>query len=71
MMKEQEGIKQDTAPIKPYSIKELSELYGMGSRTIQRWLLPFKDELGERNGRYYTVKQVGKIFELLGEPGKG
>lgn len=65
---------ENTRPVvqvKPYSVKELSQLYGMSVHTITRWLRPFEKQIGERNGRYYTNLQVEKIFELIGEPGAG
>ena len=64
----QQEARQQPARIRPYTLKELSSLYGISTRTILRWLNPFKTQIGERNGRFYTILQVGKIFELLGMP---
>ncbi len=55
-------------PVKPYSLKELAELYGMSVHTISKWLKPFQEMIGKRNGRFYTNLQVQKIFSFLGEP---
>ena len=54
--------------IKCYSIGELSKLYDMSVKTMNRWLTPHIEIIGKREGRYYTVKQVEKIFDLLGLP---
>ncbi|MGN7787191.1 hypothetical protein ACTJIJ_21840 [Niabella sp. 22666] len=54
--------------LKPYSLSELADIYEVCVRTIKRWLLPHQHRIGERQGRYYTVKQVKIIFEQLGMP---
>jgi hypothetical protein len=54
--------------LKPYSLMELSRIYGVDFRTFKKWLLPFQEIIGERVGRYYTIIQVKKIFEVLGTP---
>lgn len=57
-----------TIEIKPYSIKELSGIYGVCDKTFKKWLLPFADCVGKKQGRYYTVAQVVTIFDKLGIP---
>ena len=54
--------------IKPYSSKELRQLYQVSQRTLLKWLQPFKGEIGKRNGHFYTVPQVEIIFSKLGVP---
>lgn len=54
--------------IKAYKLIELARMYGVDRRTFLRWLDPFKKLIGKRNGDYYTVKQVEKIFKSLGLP---
>jgi hypothetical protein len=54
--------------IRSYSIGELSKLYEQSVKTMNRWLRPHNDIIGKREGRYYTVKQIKKIFELIGLP---
>jgi hypothetical protein len=54
--------------IRSYSIGELSKLYTMSVKTMNRWLKPHVRIIGKREGRYYTVKQVTAIFELIGLP---
>jgi hypothetical protein len=55
--------------LKPYSLMELSRIYGVDFRTFKKWIIPFQDNIGNRNGRYYTIAQVRKIFDFLGTPG--
>lgn len=54
--------------IKPYSMKELSVLYGVSSVTVRNWMKPIRKKIGQRVGIYYTIKQVEIIFEHLGVP---
>ena len=54
--------------LKPYSMKELACLYEVDHRVILKWIDLFDDEIGERIGRYYTVKQVQIIFKNIGYP---
>ena len=60
--KEKEKIK---VPLKPCTLKELAQIYGVNKRTFLRWLKPLKKELGERNGNYYSIAQVKIIFSEL------
>lgn len=55
--------------IKVYYPFEIARIYGVTTRTLRRWLKPFKEQIGPRNGRYYSVKQVRTILNLLGIPG--
>ena len=54
--------------VKPYSCKEIAQLYGVSDKTLKKWLLPFTETVGPKQGRYYTIAQVRVIFEKLGEP---
>lgn len=54
--------------IRPYSITELSSLYGVSNRTMRNWIRSHSPHVGDRVGRYYTTSQVKKIFEKLGLP---
>ena len=51
-----------------YSVKEMAGLYEVSKKTLNKWLSPFKKEIGERRGHFYNPKQVGIIFEKLGLP---
>lgn len=54
--------------LKPYSLTELTKVYGVCIKTMHKWLDPFKDEIGEKKGRFFTISQVKLIFEKLGLP---
>jgi hypothetical protein len=36
--------------------------------TFQKWVEPYQDQIGIRNGNYYTSAQVEIIFQKLGIP---
>ena len=55
-------------PIKFYNLKELAAIYGETTHVIKKWLEPYKELIGEKNGRSYTPKQATIIFEKLGYP---
>lgn len=54
--------------IRPYSKKELTAMYHVSKKTMTRWLQPHLSTIGKREGRFYNVKQVQIIFDLLGLP---
>lgn len=54
--------------VRPYSYGELVILYGVSQRTLKNWLMPFMKEIGEKRGRYFTVRQIEIIFVRLGFP---
>ena len=54
--------------IKPYSKKELAALYEVSPRCLTTMLEPFNSTIGNKNGRYFNVNQVEKIFFHLGFP---
>ena len=54
--------------VKPYTITELADMYGVCGRTFKCWIKPFEAELGRKIGRIYSVKQVEIIFDNLGFP---
>jgi hypothetical protein len=53
---------------RPYTYKELMQIYGVSRRTMMNWLKPYKEEIGDKRGRYLTIIQVGIIFGIIGEP---
>lgn len=59
---------KNATEVKAYSFKELSIMYGVNGKILRQWLLPLLEEIGKRNGWYYTPKQVRMIFERLGVP---
>jgi hypothetical protein len=58
----------DRISLRPYSLKELSALYGVTSKTLLKWLRPFEEMIGKRNGNYYSIPQVRIIFSYLEIP---
>jgi transposase-like protein len=54
--------------VKPYTMKELCEIYQVSDKTMRKWLKPFSDQMGERRGHIYNVAQVVIIFTNLGVP---
>jgi hypothetical protein len=61
--------KTDNAmPLRPYTLKELANLYSVSRLTFKRWLKPFEKEIGERNGYFFSVKQIEIILDKLGKP---
>lgn len=53
---------------RPYTTRELANLYNVNERTFKRWIEPFADEIGERIGNFFSIRQVAIIFEKLGCP---
>ncbi|NOS57420.1 MAG: hypothetical protein HOP37_14350 [Cyclobacteriaceae bacterium] len=48
--------------------KDLCALYGVSYKIIKQQLKPFEKEIGEKHGNFFSILQVIKIFEFLGEP---
>ena len=61
-------MKKNTIQLKPYSLGELAKIYTVCDRTMKKWIKPFEQEVGEKNGRYYSISQVKIIFDKLGLP---
>ena len=56
--------------VKAYSPQELADIYKVSKCTLNRWLKPYREKIGKREGLYYPVKQIRIIFDALGLPGK-
>lgn len=54
--------------LRPYTIAELADIYGVSKKTFRKWLDPFQEIIGRRNGFFYSVKQVQVIIDKLGFP---
>lgn len=54
--------------IRPFKPIELSNMYEVSKRTFNKWLKPFAQLIGKKNGQFYTILQVKKIFKFLGPP---
>ena len=58
-----------TTQIKPCTLTQLAAIYGIGIRTMKKWITPHQEAIGPKNGRIYTTLQVKIIFQKLGLPG--
>ena len=54
--------------IKRYKLRELAVIYKVNRKTFRGWLNKFKDELGPREGHYYSITQVKLILKKLELP---
>lgn len=52
----------------PSSLSQLAKAYDVDVRTLKNWLNPHVAAIGKKIGRFYTVRQVSIIFELIGPP---
>jgi len=58
-----------TDPNKPLTKSELADLYKVSRKTLNRWLQRHKEKIGiDKSSRYLTVKQLQKIYQLIGRP---
>jgi uncharacterized protein YjcR len=61
-------MNEDAVAIKPYSLTELAEIYGVSNHTMKNWIKRHQNSVGDKVGRLYTALQVKTIFEKLGLP---
>lgn len=61
-------IQFGTFDLRPYTITELAEIYGVCRQTFRKWVRPFDEAIGERNGYFYSAIQVQMIIEKIGLP---
>lgn len=47
------------------TIGQLAERWHVDTRTVRRWIRPFQEELGRREGNIFTPKQVEIILSHL------
>ncbi len=52
--------------IKPYSIRELADMYGISVNTFKKWLKPHSSEIGPKIGHFYNARQVEFILGKFG-----
>ncbi len=64
-MKEEE---KKVIRVMPYTTKQLSVIYNVDRRTFYKWLNDIKNDLGKRNGYYWSIPQVKMIFQKLSLP---
>lgn len=51
--------------IKPYSNKQLAQIFNVSESTHRRRMVKIKHHLGDRVGHFWNVKQVEQIMNLL------
>lgn len=54
--------------LRPYTHKELAQLYNVCWLTFQRWVKKREEEIGKKHGHFYHIGQVLKIFRIFGIP---
>ena len=54
--------------IRAYNFKELCDIYGLKYRAMRRLIKPIRNEIGEKDGYFYTPLQVETIVLFLGPP---
>lgn len=65
-MKEKE--KKPKMGLRPYTKKDLAELYEMMPRAFYSLFKPHEEAVGAKLGRYYSTLQVEIIFKKIGLP---
>jgi len=69
-MKEIEKLKNNEFIVRPYTRKELREMYGIPYPTFRRWLEPLVKEWGLKRFRYFSPQQVERIISEFGIPSR-
>jgi hypothetical protein len=63
------SIKNLELDVKPYTTKEMAAIYHVSPKTFNRWVNRIRTDVGEKNGRFFTINQVKTIFDKIGLPG--
>ena len=61
---------QGNLQIKPYRLKDLIAIFDVNENTFKNWMARYTDELGEKDGKYYSIRQVEFMIEKFGLPKK-
>jgi hypothetical protein len=56
--------------IKPYRLIDLAAIFDVNHKTMHRWISKHPQELGRRDGYYFSVQQVRFCIEQFGLPQK-
>lgn len=51
--------------IRPMTLSELAQRWGVSCKTVKRWIKPFAAEIGPREGNIYNARQVFIILSKL------
>ncbi len=62
------NIQQNSFRLRAYTLSELASIYGVCNRTMRKWIKPFSEQIGPRQGHYYSVAQVKIIIDKVGLP---
>ena len=54
--------------VKPYRMIDLAAIFDVNYRTMKRWMSNFPNELGKKDGKYYSVHQVQFMIGQFGLP---
>jgi uncharacterized Fe-S cluster-containing radical SAM superfamily protein len=54
--------------IKPYTNKELAQMFNMSTRTFNRNIKAIRGQLGKRMGHFWSIPQIEIILEHMGSP---
>lgn len=54
--------------IKPYRIIDLAAIFDVNRKTMRRWMNNFPGELGQREGKYFSINQVEFMIAQFGLP---
>lgn len=54
--------------IKPYRIIDLAAIFDVNRKTMKRWMSNFPNELGKREGKYFSINQVQFMIAQFGLP---
>ncbi len=63
------SIKNLELDVKPYTTKEMAAIYQVSPKTFNRWVNRIRTDVGEKNGRFFTINQVKTILDKIGLPG--
>ena len=61
---------QGNLNIKPYRLKDLIAIFDVNENTFKKWMARYPDELSERDGKYFSIRQVEFMIEKFGLPKK-
>ena len=60
--------REEIFTLKPYNHKQLADFYGVCWLTFQRWVKKHDLEIGKKQGHFYSINQVIKVFKIFGMP---
>jgi hypothetical protein len=56
--------------IKPYRLKDLAAIFDVAEGTLKQWMKKYPDQLGKKDGKYYSIRQVEFMIQEFGLPRK-